>query len=348
MERVGVGIVGATGAVGQRLVSLLVDHPWFEIVALAGSGQAAGRLYGDSYKQGAAALPPALRAMPLAEPDPAAFAGAKLVFSALPAEVAQTLEPALAAAGLPVVSNASAFRMAPDVPLLIPEVNADHLRLIPRQRLRHGRAGFIVANPNCSTIHLTLALAPLERAFGLRAVQVTTLQAISGAGLRGVAGLEIIDNVIPYIGGEEEKVEQEPRKLLGRLEADGVAPADFVVSAQCTRTATTHGHLEMVSLALRERASLEDVRAAWESWRPLAGRDLPSAPAAPVIVRDEPDRPQPRLDRDVAGGMASVVGRLRPCPILDYKFAVLGHNLVRGAAGGVLLIAELLRAEGWV
>jgi aspartate-semialdehyde dehydrogenase len=354
MERVKVGVLGASGAVGQRIVSLLIDHPWFEIGALGGSERAAGRRYGELLKPaalGSAAsrpLPPALADTVVQDTHPGAFAGCRLIFSALPADVAHTVEPAFAKAGFGVVSNASSFRMAEDVPLMIPEANAAHLALIARQRESRGWRGFIVTNPNCSAIHLTLALAPLHEAFGLAAVQVTTMQAISGAGLRGVAGLDIIDNVVPYIGGEEDKLEQEPQKLLGRVGDAGITPAGFVVSAQCNRVATTDGHLESVAVRFKQPASIEAVRAAWREWRPLSGRGLPSAPDPPIILRDEPDRPQPRLDRDVAGGMASVVGRLRPDPILDYKFSVLGHNLVRGAAGGVVLIAELLHAEEWV
>jgi aspartate-semialdehyde dehydrogenase len=347
MERIRVGVLGASGLVGQRIVGLLLDHPWFEVAALGGSERAAGRPYGELW-DGGPALPPDLAGLLVQPTEPAAFGGCAVVFSALPADTARTVEPAFAAAGIGVVSNASAFRMAADVPLLIPEVNADHLALIARQRRERGWRGFLVTNPNCSTIHLTLALAPLHRAFGLAAVQVTTLQALSGAGRHGVAALDMIDNVVPYIGGEEDKLEQEPQKLLGTVGEHGIAPAGFPVSAQCTRVPTTHGHLEMVAVQLQRKASADDLRAVWADWRPLAGRDLPHAPAQPVLVRAEPNRPQPRLDRDLAGGMASVVGRLRPDPILDYKFSVLGHNLIRGAAGGVVLIAELLRAEGLI
>ncbi len=351
MGRLIVGVLGATGAAGGRLVQLLIDHPWFTIGGLAGSEAAAGQRYGDRIR--AAAFNPAGVALPLTLADqilrpatPAAFADCTLIFSALPAGVARTIEPAFAAAGFGVVSNASTFRMEPDVPLLIPEINGAHLGLLDRQRQVRGWPGFLVTNPNCSTIHLTLALAPLHQAFGLAAVQVTTLQAVSGAGLRGVAALDMLDNVVPFIGGEEEKIESEPQKLLGRFDGTAIQPADFPTSAQCTRVATTHGHLETVAVKLHTPADAAAVRAAWQEWQPLRGRELPSAPAYPVLLRDEADRPQPRLDRDTAGGMVSVVGRLRPCPVLEWKFVVLGHNLVRGAAGGVLLIAELLHAEG--
>ncbi|HUS15630.1 MAG TPA: aspartate-semialdehyde dehydrogenase [Chloroflexia bacterium] len=352
MDRIAVGVLGATGAAGSRLVALLTGHPWFEITALGGSERTAGRRYGDHVRSGGLgdgaglSLAATIADQVLRPAQPDAFCDCRLIFSALPADAARTVEPAFAAAGYGVVSNASTFRMAPDVPLIVPEINADHLRLLDHQRRARGWKGFLVTNPNCSTIHLALALAPLHRAFGLASVQVTTLQALSGAGLHGVAGLDILDNVVPYIGGEEEKMEQEPQKLLGSLTSAAIIPARFPVSAQCTRVATTHGHLETVTVKLQRPATDSEVRAAWSEWQPLAGRGLPSAPAHPVVVRDEPDRPQPRLDRDSDGGMVSVVGRLRPCPVADWKFVVLGHNLVRGAAGGVLLIAELLHAEG--
>ncbi|HET6314530.1 MAG TPA: aspartate-semialdehyde dehydrogenase, partial [Chloroflexia bacterium] len=276
-------------------------------------------------------------------------------FSALPSEAAREIEPRLAQQGIGVVSNASTYRMQEDVPLMVPEVNPDHLRLIEVQRRQRGWPGFIVTNPNCSTISLTLALAPLHWAFGLDSAYVTTLQAISGAGFNGVSALDMVDNVVPYIGSEEDKIETEPLKLLGTLAGEAgnglhIEPPDGLrLSAQCTRVPTTDGHLEMVSVKLNSLVTHQDIVDAWESWRPAPQQlDLPSAPARPVVVRTEPDRPQPRFDRDTEGGMATVVGRLRPCPLLDWKFALLGHNLVRGAAGGVLLIAELLKSEGYV
>src|SRR4051794_16326450 len=269
MERIKVGVLGASGLVGQRIVGLLADHPWFQVAALGGSERAAGRVYGELW-DGASTLPPALAALRVGPTAPGAFAGCALVFSALPADAARTVEPAFADAGIGVVSNASAFRMEADVPLIIPEVNGDHLALIARQRRERGWRGFLVTNPNCSTIHLTLALAPLHQAFGLATVQVTTLQALSGAGRHGVAALDMIDNVIPYIGGEEDKLEHEPQKLLGTLTEAGIAPAPFLVSAQCTRVPTTHGHLEMVAVQLQHPASLDAIRATWEDWRPLA------------------------------------------------------------------------------
>src|SRR5438067_3948276 len=357
MSKTAVGVLGATGAVGQRLVRLMNEHPWFEIAAVAGSERTTGKRYGDTLRpvpEGVGAVAAEVMDMKLSPSEARSFAECRVVFSALPAEAARELEPEMARAGLGVISNASAHRIGQDVPLIVPEVNPEHARLIEEQRRNRGWRGFIVTNPNCSTISLTLALAPLHETFGLRQVFVTTLQALSGAGYNGVSALDIVDNVVPYIGGEEEKMEAEPRKLLSTL-ANGEGglrlepPGDLKLSAQCTRVPTTDGHLEMVSVKLGKEASAEEVLACWEKWRPRPQQlGLPSAPARPVVVRPEANRPQPRFDRDTEGGMATVVGRLRPCPLLDYKFALLGHNLVRGAAGGVLLIAELLKSEGWL
>ncbi|HEX8230918.1 MAG TPA: aspartate-semialdehyde dehydrogenase [Chloroflexia bacterium] len=358
MGRTKVGVLGATGAVGQRLVRLLNGHPWFEIVALAGSERTSGKRYGDVMRPApavAGTVEAAVLDMQLRCPEPDSFSQCAIVFSALPSDAAKEIEPLLAAGGIGVVSNASTYRMEEDVPLMVPEVNPDHLRLIEVQRRQRGWTGFLVTNPNCSTISLTLALAPLHRAFGLESAYVTTLQAISGAGFNGVSALDMVDNIVPYIGGEEDKIETEPLKLLGTLtegQQNGsyiVPPQDLRLSAQCTRVPTTDGHMEMVSVKLRTPATHQEIVDAWESWRPAPQQlGLPSAPSRPVVVRTEPNRPQPRFDRDEEGGMATVVGRLRPCPLLDWKFALLGHNLVRGAAGGVLLIAELLKSKGYV
>jgi aspartate-semialdehyde dehydrogenase len=343
--------------VGQRLVRLLSNHPWFEVAAMAGSERTCGKLYGETLRPApaiAGSVSDDLLNMRLSPPAPESFSDCRLVFSALPADAARDLEMEMARAGLGVVSNASAHRTLPDVPLVVPEINPDHLRLIADQRRNRGWPGFIVTNPNCSTISLTLALAPLHRAFGLEAVFVTTLQAVSGAGFSGVGALDIVDNVVPYIGGEEEKMETEPLKLLSTLVENGSSahlesPGEIKLSAQCTRVPTTDGHLEMVSVQLKDKVSAGDIIECWREWRSVPQElELPTAPSHPVIVRDEPNRPQPRFDRDAERGMATVVGRLRPCPLLDYKFALLGHNLVRGAAGGVLLIAELLKVEGYV
>ncbi len=350
MVSINVGILGATGIVGQRIASLLVSHPWFKLAAVSGGERNYGKSYAAVLRDGGEGLPASIRDLRVSASDPAAFADCRLVFSALPNEAASDIEPAFAAAGHAVVSNARSYRMEADVPLVIPEINPEHLKVIDEQQRRRGWAGYIVANPNCVAAHLALALAPIHSAFGLRQVQVTTLQAVSGAGYGGVDALSIIDNVIPYISGEEEKLEIEPRKLLGGLNEDetSITLADFAVSATCTRVPVLDGHLETVSVSLAQPATEAALTAAWQGWQPLADAGLPSAPAHPTIYRPESNRPQSRLDRDVAGGMASVIGRLRPCPLLDYKFVTLGHNLVRGAAGGVVILAELLHRVGRV
>jgi aspartate-semialdehyde dehydrogenase len=270
-----------------------------------------------------------------------------LLFSAPPGGTAGAIESELAAAGFTLSSNASAHRMDPDVPLLI-DVNPDHTALI-RQQARRGWRGFIVTNPNCSATHLVCALKPLHDAFGLETVSVVTMQAISGAGYPGVASLDILDNVIPFIGGEEEKIESEPRKLLGVLSGDSITPADFIVSAQANRVAVRNGHLEAVSVKLKRVASLDEVAAAFVNYRSEPQRlGLPTAPDPAIILHSAVDRPQPRLDRLAGKGMATSVGRLRSDPLFDYKFLVLGHNTIRGASGGALLNAELLYAQGYL
>jgi aspartate-semialdehyde dehydrogenase len=274
-----------------------------------------------------------------------------LVFSGLPSDVAGPVEEAFAAAGYWVSSNASAHRMEADVPLLIPEVNPDHIGIIEHQRRQRGwKRGFIVTNPNCTTVGLTMALKPLADAFGIRQVSVVTMQALSGAGYPGVPSLDVLDNVIPYIGGEEDKVEAEPRKLLGTLEESALRMAEFAVSAQCNRVAVRDGHLEAVSVSFREPGvTVEQVVEAMNSFRALPQElDLPGAPAQPLIVRSEHYRPQPRLDRDAGRGMSVVVGRVRPCSIFDCKFVVLSHNTIRGAAGAAVLNAELLKVKGYL
>jgi len=348
VNKIKVGVLGATGAVGQRFVQLLEGHPWFEISALAASGRSAGKPYGEACRWLLSTpMPAAVQNMTVQPCEPELDAG--LVFSALPGDQARTVEKSFAQAGYVVSSNTSTHRMEPDVPLLIPEVNPEHLALIELQRRNRGSAGFIVTNPNCSTIALVLALKPLHDAFGLDKVMVTTMQAISGAGYPGVSSLDILDNVIPYIGGEEAKMESEPLKLLGTWTGDGVQNADFAISAQCNRVHVLDGHLEAVSIALREKVTVDDLIAAFEQFRAEPQElGLPSAPAHPVVVHRGVDRPQPRRDRDIEGGMASIVGRIRPCPILDYKFVVLGHNTIRGAAGCAILNAELLKVKGYL
>jgi aspartate-semialdehyde dehydrogenase len=355
-NKIKVGILGATGAVGQRFVQLLADHPWFEIAALTASERSAGKTYAVACQwllRGG--MPGEVAAMELLPTEASAIPGeVRLLFSALPGSSAGPVEESLAAAGFGVCSNASAHRPDPDVPLLIPDVNPDHTLLIPTQQARRGWSGFIVTNPNCSSTHLVCALKPLQDAFGLAAVSVVTMQAISGAGYPGVASLDILDNVIPYIPGEEEKIESEPRKLLGTLvtDADGsrsVAMAEFKVSAQANRVAVRNGHLEAVSVKLARTAELDDVAAALAGYAGEPQRlNLPSAPYPAIILHSAPDRPQPRLDRLAGGGMPTHVGRLRSDPILDYKFLVLGHNTIRGAAGGAILNAELLCAQGYL
>jgi aspartate-semialdehyde dehydrogenase len=344
-----VGILGATGMVGQRFVQLLEGHPWFELTELAASERSAGKPYGEVcdwiVSPDMPATAPGME-VKLCEPG----LDCELVFSALPSGTAREVEEAFAQAGYAVSSNSADHRMDGDVPLLIPEVNPEHLEAILRQRVGRGwERGFIVTNPNCSTIHLVLALKPLQERFGLERVLVTTLQAVSGAGYPGVPSLAIVENVIPYIGQEEEKVQTEPLKLLGELGEGGFAFADFALSAHCNRVASLDGHLECVSVGFSEVPSLAELAAALVEFRAEPQElGLPSAPEHPIVVRTEPDRPQPRRDREAQGGMASVVGRIRECNVLDYRFVVLGHNTIRGAAGCAILNAELLMAKGYL
>jgi aspartate-semialdehyde dehydrogenase len=348
-NKIPVGILGATGTVGQRFIQLLESHPWFEIEWLAASDRSAGKTYAEAAKWNLSTpLPDRIARMKV---SPAAPDGAapKLIFAALDAKAAREIEPAFAAAGHAVVSNSSAFRMAEDVPLVIPEVNADHIELIKSQQWYKDKGGLMVTNPNCSAIGLVLALAPLHHQFGIERIFVATMQAISGAGYPGVASMDILGNVIPYIANEEHKMEEETRKLLGSIEGSSVVPADLVVSAHCNRVAVEDGHMESVSLKLRQTASAEEIIAAWNEFRCLPQKlKLPTAPEQPVIYETAPDRPQPRLDRDRGRGMSSVVGRLRPCNIFDWRFTVLSHNTIRGAAGAAVLNGELLKAQGYL
>jgi aspartate-semialdehyde dehydrogenase len=350
-KKIRVGILGATGAVGQRFIQLLAEHPWFEIAALTASDRSVGKRYVDAAKwllRGG--MPKAMEEMILVPTEPGAIsADVKLLFSALPSGAAGQVESDLAAAGFAVCSNASAHRMDADVPLLIPDVNPEHTALIPIQKKARGWQGFIVTNPNCTTTHLVCALKPLHDAFGLTAVNIVSMQALSGAGYPGVPALDILDNVIPFIGGEESKLETEPQKLLGAVAGETIAPADFVVSAQANRVAVRNGHLEAVSVKLKRPAAIAEVAAAFTGYRGEPQRlGLPSAPDPAIILHTADDRPQPRLDRLAGAGMATSVGRLRPDPIFDYKFIVLGHNTIRGAAGGALLNAELLASQGYL
>ena len=341
-----VGILGATGMVGQRFIQLLADHPQFEVTAVAASDRSQGKSYAEACTwRLSGEMPAAVRTMPVRPPEPPL--DCDLVFSSLPGEIARETEGSFAAAGYPVISNSSAFRMDADVPLLIPEVNHQHLGLLEQQRSKYPQGGFIVTNPNCSTIMLALALAPLHAAFGVEATVTTTLQALSGAGYPGVASLDILDNVLPYIGGEEEKIETETTKILGRFNDSRIEPAPMAVSAQCHRVNVADGHMAAVRVKLARKATLADVRESLASFRSLPQElGLYSAPATPIVIREEQDRPQPKLDRDAGAGMTITIGRLKPDTVLDYRFVVLSHNTIRGAAGAAILNAELLIALG--
>lgn len=346
-ERIPVAILGATGNVGQRFIELLEGHPWFRVGELVASERSAGKRYSEAadWRLGSA-MPESVA--DLTVQDYAADLQSPLAFSGLPGEVAGEIEQRLANNGLAVLSNTSAHRMEPDVPLLIPEVNAEHTAAIELQKKNRGSSGFIATNANCSTIHLVLALKPLQDAFGLEAVLATTLQAVSGAGYPGVPSLDMIDNIVPYIGGEEEKIETEAMKLLGDFSPEtGFTPASFTLSAHCNRVPVRDGHTECASVRLSKPATPQEAIEAFEAFRGVPQElGLPSAPAQPVVVRREANRPQPQLDRNTSNGMVSVVGRVRECPVMGLKFVVLGHNTVRGAAGASILNAELFREQG--
>jgi len=346
-KKVRVGILGATGMVGQRFVQMLEHHPNFEITALAASDRSQGKTYGDACTWRLIGDMPAFaRSMVVQPPQPPL--NCDVVVSSLPSDVARTSEEAFARAGYPVISNASSFRMDEDVPLLIPEINSDHLKVLERQKKDRGfSTGYIVTNPNCSTIIMALALAPLHNTFGIEAVIATTLQAVSGAGYPGVPSLDVVDNVLPFIDGEEPKMESETRKILGTLGKSSFENAAFPVSAQCHRVNVADGHMVAVRVKLAKRASIEEVREALASYTSVPQElKLHTAPKHPVLVRSEKDRPQPRMDRDAGGGMSVTVGRLFPDSVFDYRFVVLGHNTIRGAAGAAILNAELLCARG--
>ena len=347
--RIPVAVLGATGAVGQTFVRLLRAHPWFELAGVAASGRSAGRRYGDAAHWLEDTVPPSVAEMTVLPCDPDAVA-APIVFSALDADSAGTIEPAFARAGRMVLTNASRHRMDADVPLVIPEVNPEQLALLAAQRRERGWSGAIVANGNCSSIIIALALAPLHAAFGVRQLFATTMQAVSGAGYPGVASLDILGNVIPWIGGDEEgKIESETRKMLGRLDGGVVRPAAIAVSAQANRVPVEHGHTACLSVAFERPASPADAIEAFAAWRgAIADLELPSAPARAVVVTDATDRPQPRRDAGAGAGMTVTVGRIRTDPILDLRLVASGHNTLRGAAGASLLNAELLVASGLV
>jgi aspartate-semialdehyde dehydrogenase len=343
------GVLGATGIVGQRLVQLLAGHPWFELAEVAASERSSGKKYAEAVK------------WHLNEPIPGAAADlvvkglepvldCDFVFSALDSSVAGAAEEEFARAGYGVVSNSKNHRMAPDVPLLIPEVNASHLDAIPVQQKNRGYgSGFIVTNPNCSTAGLVLVLKPLAETFGLEKIFVVTMQAVSGAGYPGVPSLDILGNVVPFIGGEEEKMEEEPNKLLGHWDGSRFIEAGLGISAHCNRVAVENGHMECASLSLKKVATLREVRDALRNF--TVSEELASLPTSvknPVVVFEEDNRPQPRRDVHLGKGMAAAVGRVRECPLLDVKLTLLSHNLLRGAAGAALLNAELLAVRGFL
>ena len=340
-----IGILGATGMVGQRFIQLLENHPWFQITWLAASDRSSGKRYEDAAKWRLdTACPERIAKMTISPADPEG--APKIIFAALDTDIARELEPRFAAAGCAVVSNSSAFRMHPNVPLVIPEVNADHLHLIEDQEWRKESGGYIVTNPNCSAIGLVMALKPIEERFGIEQIFVTTMQAVSGAGYPGVPSMDILGNVVPFIKNEEQKMEEETLKLLGRLDGEHIAPLAARMSAHCNRVAVEDGHTESVSIKLRKPAAREEMLAAWAEFQPLKGQDLPTAPVQPVEWIAAEDRPQPRLDKNRGNGMAASVGRLRPCGLLDWKFTVLSHNTIRGAAGAAIVNAELLLSLG--
>jgi aspartate-semialdehyde dehydrogenase len=344
-KKLRVGILGATGVVGQRFIQLLDHHPQFEVSALAASDRSQGKTYAEACTWRLPGEMPE-RVKKIVVQSPAPPLDCDFVFSSLPGEIAGNAEEDFARAGFPVITNSSPHRMGADVPLLIPEVNPEHLDLIATQRAARGYGrGYLVTNPNCSTIVIAMALAPLHRAFGVESCIATTMQAISGAGYPGVASLDITDNVLPFIGGEEEKIESETVKILGRLEGTTIKGAQMKVSAQCNRVNVIDGHLAAMRVKLAEAASLDQVREALASFSSLPQKlNLHSAPARPIIVREEVDRPQPRLDRDAGNGMSVTVGRIASDNVLDYRFVALGHNTIRGAAGAAILNAELLVA----
>lgn len=342
-----VGILGATGMVGQRFIQLLENHPQFQITALAASDRSQGKSFQEActWRLGGE-MPAFVRSMIVAAPQPPL--DCELVFSSLPGDIARDTEGSFANAGYPVISNSSAYRMDADVPLLIPEVNHNHLALLDSQRKTENKNnGFIVTNPNCSTIMLALALAPLHSRFGVKSVIATTMQALSGAGYPGVASLAISDNVLPFIEGEEEKIEQETLKILGELKDERIEDAPILVSAQCNRVNVTDGHMAAVRVKLVRLPTIMEMRDAFASFTSLPQEmHLHSAPEHPIIVREEKDRPQPRLDRDAGNGMSVTIGRIQSDNVFDYRFMALSHNTIRGAAGAAILNAELLIATG--
>jgi aspartate-semialdehyde dehydrogenase len=343
--RIEVGILGATGMVGQHFIRFLQGHPWFDLKWLGASDRSAGKKYSDAMTWHlAGAAPDSVAGLTVEDCKPGN--APRLLFSSMDASVATEIEQAFAQAGHIVVSNSRNHRMERDVPLLVPEINPDHLKLVPGQQRARGWKGQIVTNPNCSTIALTMGLAPLKP-FGITKVIVTTLQAISGAGYPGVASMDIVANVIPFIGGEEEKMQQETQKIMGEIHGDHIEPLAARVSAHCNRVPVVDGHTVTVSVELSAKPASAELHQAFDRFTAVPQeRNLPSAPPQPVIYMHEGNRPQPRKDAERERGMACFVGRLRPCPVLDYKFVALAHNTIRGAAGAAVLNAELMHSEG--
>ena len=348
MSKIDVAILGATGAVGQRFIQLLEHHPWFRVAEVVASDRSAGKPYAEAVRWVLHGQPPSDVAALIVKPLDAVIES-PLVLSALPGDVAKTLELELAARGHVVSSNTSSHRMATDVPILIPDLNADHVGLVDVQRRKRGwTSGALVTMSNCTSVPLVVAMAPLVK-YGIRQANVISMQAISGAGYPGVASLDILDNVVPYIGGEEEKVETEPRKMLGKLDGDEIAFLDTVISAACNRVPVIDSHLVCASLSFEHIPSIEQIKADWEAFTGHAlVRGLPSAPSPIITYTETADRPQPRRDREAGAGMTTTIGRLRTDPILDVKFVALSHNTIRGAAGGAILNAELLLSQGYV
>lgn len=344
-QKINVAILGATGSVGQKFIELLSNHPWFNIAELAASDRSAGKKYSEAVNWVMQSqLDKNISEMVVQKCEP--NLKSKIVFSALDASVAGEIEEDFARNGYVVISNARNHRFDDDVPLLIPEVNPDHLDLIHQQKFGNG---FIVTNPNCSTIGLVMALKPLQDKFGIEAINVVTMQAISGGGYPGVPSMDIIDNVIPFISGEEEKMEKEPKKILGNFSNGKIQFADFKISAQCNRVAVIDGHTESVQLKFINKPSKEEMINVWNSFSSEPQKlNLPSAPQNPLIYLEGDKYPQPKLHRSLGNGMSVSVGRLRDCSLFDYKFTVLSHNTIRGAAGGTILIAELLKAKGYL
>ena len=342
-RRVDVGILGATGMVGQQFIMQLANHPWFRIAWLGASERSEGKKYRDLAWRLSAPRPAEVEDIVLEAAAPGR--APRVMFSGLDSKVAGDIEKAFAEAGHFVVSNARNYRMEQFVPLLVPEVNPDHLKLIPLQQQAKGWKGAIVTNPNCATVPLVMALAA-ARQFDPARVMISTMQAVSGAGYPGVPSLDILGNVIPFIDGEEEKIQTESLKIMGTLDVDRIVPHPMVVSAQTTRVPVINGHTETISVQFKTKPSLDDLKAAFRGFTAKPQQlGCPSAPNPPLQLMDEPNRPQPRLDVEREGGMAVFIGRVRPCPVFDYKFVALGHNTVRGAAGAAVLNAELMLAE---